>query len=130
MMLPDMVTVESSKSKRVNFICGGDGMHLFRELINHHPNGIVPLTGRKACDEIYGDNLPTMIRNSIRLQLSQWHSREGFSAIAFVTPLHIVCNVLCDSRPPIILSDQFNSFPSTRVSSNRSVMMGLDNVMT
>jgi hypothetical protein len=129
MMCPDMVMVELSKSKRVNFICGGDSMHLFRESINHHPNGIVPSTGRKTCDEIHGDNLPMMIRNSIRLQLSQWHSREGFSAIVFVTPLHIVRNALCDSRPPIILSDKFNSLPSTRVSSNGSVMMGLDNVM-
>ena len=126
MMLPDLISKESSNSFRSYCIICWKSINQFAQPINNNHNCIIPLTLWQSSNQIYSDDLPYTLWNFSRHKLTRWFSRVCFGSVTSITALNILSHISSYTRPPIIPRHQLKCLPSTRMTSNCRVMMILN----
>src|ERR1700679_3785116 len=122
MEFPDMLDEETSHSGGRD---GDEGRQDVRRLgygVNYHHYGIVSGGLWEFDDEVYAYSVPWSIRDREGTELSDRLVPLGFGPDTHVTGRGVFPDVPGHLRPPIVLGNQLQGFPSSGVSGDSRVV--------
>ena len=87
MVSPIVIEEEASIADSINLLGGGSHMNAFGDPVNSNPDRIIPLTDRKASDQIHCHHYPPISRNLVRHEWAGRRSWEDLGPVAEVHPM-------------------------------------------
>jgi hypothetical protein len=98
--------------------------------IHHIHDGIVFMCVRKFTDEIHAEDVPAVLWNGERMELSDWAASLDLRPETDVACLNILTNVSQHLWPPVVPGDKLQGFPASGVACNLGVMVLRCNTVT
>jgi hypothetical protein len=98
-------------------------MSSFPHGIYHINDGIMSMCIQKFTDEVYTDDVPTVLQSGEQMKLSGWAASLNLCPETDVTCPHILTNVYQHLWPPVAPGDKLQGFPAFRVACNLGVAM-------
>jgi hypothetical protein len=98
-------------------------MSLFAEGVDHYHDRVISVRLREFDYEIDTYGVPVGVRRRKRFEMAGWWSSQNLGTEAEITRRSVLTDVPRHMRPPVVLCNQLESFPPTRVPSDVTVMV-------
>src|SRR5882762_9294565 len=98
-------------------------MMLFPHGIYHIHDGIMSMCIRKFTNEVHAEDVPTVLQNRERMELSGWAVSLDLHSETDVACPSILTNVSQHLWPPVAPGNKLQGFPASGVACNLGIMV-------